>query len=40
LIKSRSYKEAEIVKNTLKEMEAYEEIKWGEKFEEKKKGRV
>lgn len=40
LIKARNYKEAEIVKNTLKDMEANEEVKWIEKFEEKKKLRL
>lgn len=40
LIKARNYREAEVVKNTLKEMEAQEELKWVEKFEEKKKLRL
>ena len=40
LIKIRSYKDAENVKNLLKEMEAEEEVKWVEKFEDKKHLRV
>lgn len=32
LIKARSYKEAEVVKNALREMEAEEEERWAEKF--------
>jgi hypothetical protein len=40
LIKARNYKEAEIVKHSLKEMEAVEEVRWVERFEERKKLRM
>jgi hypothetical protein len=36
LIKTRNYKEAELVKNQLREMEQEEETKWKARAEEKK----
>jgi protein-arginine kinase activator protein McsA len=36
LIKTRNYKEAELVKNQLREMEQDEDAKWLQKIEEKK----
>lgn len=40
LIKIRNYKDAENVKNLLKDLEAEEEVKWVEKFQDKKHLRV
>ena len=40
LIKIRNYKEAQNIKNVLKDMEAEQEVKWAQKFEDKKHLRI